>query len=80
MSKSWIVYGPQGIGKTRNAGRLARALGMKHIVEDWDGRTKTFKPADTLHITHTLPVAFANSPNAMHYDDAIKLCHVAGGM
>lgn len=30
-----IISGPQAIGKTRNAERIAGAYGMKDVVDDW---------------------------------------------
>lgn len=30
-----IVHGPQGCGKTLNAGRIARAFGLDRVIEDW---------------------------------------------
>ena len=32
---SWIVYGPEGCGKSINAARIAAALGLTDIVDDW---------------------------------------------
>lgn len=32
---SIVVYGPQGCGKTRNAQRLKKALGLSTVVDDW---------------------------------------------
>lgn len=33
--KSWLVYGPEGCGKTRNAQAIADALGLTEIVDGW---------------------------------------------
>ena len=33
--KSWLVYGPEGCGKTRNARAIANALGLTDILDDW---------------------------------------------
>lgn len=33
--KSWLVYGPQACGKTRNARAIADALGLPDILDDW---------------------------------------------
>ncbi|AKH39165.1 MULTISPECIES: hypothetical protein [Nitrosomonas] len=32
---SAIIYGPQGCGKTRNAEKLAKHLGLSNIIDDW---------------------------------------------
>lgn len=45
--KSWIVYGPQGCGKTKNAQAIADALGLTEIVDDW-------QPGDPAPITKAL--------------------------
>lgn len=33
--KSWLVYGPEGCGKTTNAQAIADALGLTDILDDW---------------------------------------------
>ncbi|WP_234035864.1 hypothetical protein [Ectopseudomonas mendocina] len=33
--KSWLVHGPEGCGKTKNAQAIAAALGLTEIVDDW---------------------------------------------
>jgi hypothetical protein len=33
--KSWLVHGPEGCGKTRNAQAIADALGLTQIVDNW---------------------------------------------
>ena len=38
MSKTLIVTGPQGCGKTRLAGEIAAHFGLSSIVDEWDGR------------------------------------------
>ena len=34
--ESVVVYGPQWCGKTRNAKAIARALGLRRILEDFE--------------------------------------------
>ena len=46
-SKSWLVYGPEGCGKTTNAQAIADALGLTEIVDDW-------QPGDPTPITKAL--------------------------
>lgn len=57
MQKSWIVYGPQGSGKTLHATAIAKALGLDptRTVDEWDGRQCTFKGTNTLHLATELP-------------------------
>lgn len=45
--KSWLVYGPEGCGKTTNAQAIAAALGLTEIVDDW-------QPGDPAPITKAL--------------------------
>jgi hypothetical protein len=45
--KSWLVYGPEGCGKTRDAQAIADALGLTEIVDDW-------QPGDPAPITKAL--------------------------
>lgn len=41
--KSIVVYGPQGCGKTRNASAIAKAFGLREIVDDWSPRSAVLK-------------------------------------
>jgi len=34
---SYVLCGPQGIGKTKRAAELAAALGCTTVLDDWDG-------------------------------------------
>lgn len=72
--KSWIVYGPQGCGKTLHAKAIAKALGLDHIVDDWDGSRSTLKLTNTLHITHHLPrwVEESGVRRVLTFDEAMR--------
>ena len=35
VTPSWVVHGPQGCGKSVNAQRIARKLGLGQVVDDW---------------------------------------------
>jgi cytidylate kinase len=70
MADSVIVYGPQGCGKTRNARRIARALGLKRIVDGFSFDDRRFDKQDTLLLTNEEPPAHAR--RAMSYDDAMR--------
>lgn len=61
MEKSWIVYGPQGSGKTLHRHAIAKALGLRFIVDEWDEREETFEPRNTLHLAHQLPAWARNN-------------------
>jgi hypothetical protein len=61
MEESWIVYGPQGSGKTLHRHAIAKALGLRFIVDEWDEREDTFEPLNTLHLAHQLPAWARNN-------------------
>lgn len=44
-----IVYGPSGIGKTKNANRIAKTFELNQIVDPWS-------PGDPIPIKDTLVV------------------------
>ena len=46
------IVGAQGCGKTTHALKIARALGLRAVIDDWDGHPATFRPLDTLHLTN----------------------------
>lgn len=48
-----IISGPQGIGKTRNAARIAAAYGMNGVVDDWQPGDPIQK--HKLHLTNARP-------------------------
>lgn len=69
--KSWIVYGPQGCGKSRHASAIAKALGVTLIVDGWDGGQATFHPVNALHLALELPGWAAESRRAISFADAM---------
>jgi ATPase subunit of ABC transporter with duplicated ATPase domains len=71
--KSWLVYGPEGCGKTRNAQAIADALGLTEIVDDW-------QPGDPAPITKALVLTNDLGPDfppfyrrVLSYDQAMSL-------
>lgn len=71
--KSWLVYGPEGCGKTKNAQAIAAALGLTEIVDDW-------QPGDPAPITKALVLTNHLGPDHMpfsrrvlSYDQAMSL-------
>jgi hypothetical protein len=72
MDKSYFVHGPSGCGKTRNAKKIAAALRLPWIVDDYKWGDKP-SPHDTLHLTNQPPPGDCDSRRVMSYDDAMKL-------
>lgn len=58
--KSWLVYGPEGCGKTKNAQAIADALGLTEIVDDW-------QPGDLAPITKALVLTNDLGPDFPHF-------------
>jgi ABC-type sulfate/molybdate transport systems ATPase subunit len=50
MAKIFVLYGPQGIGKSANASVIAGLLDCKHILENWNGNAVIHD--DTLAVTN----------------------------
>ena len=73
FTASYIVHGPAGCGKATNAASIAAALGLKHIVDEWDGDRKTFTPFDTLFITNIPPAWAAGHRRLMSYDEVMRV-------
>jgi hypothetical protein len=72
FTASYIVHCPAGCGKTANAEEIAAALGLKCIVDGWDGDRKTFTPFDTLFITNAPPAWAAGHPRLISYEEVMK--------
>lgn len=72
--KSVIVYGPQGCGKTENGRKIADALGLDFVVDDWCDGTIRLQPLGTLYLTCSPPPARADADKGlivMSYADAM---------
>lgn len=54
MSKSVIVYGPQGCGKTKNASLLRRKFNLQNVIDGWDVNIKIPREG-ALVLTNTKP-------------------------
>lgn len=55
IATSFVLYGTQGIGKSRSALKIANLLGCENVLDDWNGRDTV--PDNALAITngsHTL--------------------------
>jgi len=75
--KSWLVYGPEGCGKTRDSQAIADALGLTEIVDDW-------QPGDPAPITKALVLTNHLGPDfppfyrrALSYEQAMSLVAAA---
>lgn len=68
--RSVIVYGPEGCGKTRDASRIAEALGLSKIKDDWH-RDAPIEAADTLYLTNYAG-PYITWRNVMTYDEAMQ--------
>lgn len=69
--KSWLVYGPQGCGKTTNAQAIAAALGLTEVVDDW-------LPGDPVPTTKALVLSTEGpctpfTRRVLRYDQAMTL-------
>ena len=70
--QSIMVYGPQGCGKTRNAHRIAKALGLSAIVEEFElGSGHAWPREGALLLSHTPPPNWFRHP-VMSFDEAMK--------
>lgn len=73
-----LVYGPAGCGKTRNATRIAQALGLTEIVDNFVlGRGVNYPKYGALLLTQTPPPDWWRLP-AMEYADAMKRVEACG--
>lgn len=64
--KSIIVSGPQGCGKTTNASRIVKALGLKRVRDSWVPGTP-YPQEDTLVLTNGVQIV-----GAMSYRQAMQ--------
>jgi len=70
--KSWLVYGPEGCGKTTNAQAIANALGLTDILDNWHSgaRVPTTK---TLVLTTETPPFSQFIRRVLSFDQAMSL-------
>ena len=70
--QSIVVYGPQGCGKTRNAHRIAQALGLSTIVDGFEPCIGHPWPREgALLLSHTPPPGWFRHP-VLSFDEAMK--------
>lgn len=71
-NRSWMVFGPQGCGKTRNAQALAGAFNLPKILDDWRPGMPT--PAtDTLILTNAEQGELPFTRRLLPYEVAMTL-------
>lgn len=76
-TKSVLVYGPQGCGKTTKATVIAKALGLSKIHDNWEPGT----PVDllnTLVLTSNCKSHLPFQRRIMSFDQAMLVVHQQG--
>lgn len=68
---SYVLCGPQGIGKTRRADQLAAALGCTTVLDDWNG--DRVLPDGVLAVTNDCVYFPAPGSVGFHVEDAAGL-------
>lgn len=78
-TKSVLVYGPQGCGKTTKATVIAKALGLSKIHDNWEPGT----PVDllnTLVLTSNSKSHLPFQRRIMSFDQAMQVVHQQGAV
>lgn len=73
LQHSVVIHGPQGCGKSMNAQRLARKLGLKTVVDDFDW-SQPIPPVGTLLLTCEPPPAGNPHRHVMSFKQAMRTC------
>lgn len=71
--KSWLVYGPDGCGKTRDAQAIADALGLTEIVDDWQPGAPAPITKALVLTNHLGPDHMPFSRRVLSYEQAMSL-------
>lgn len=72
ISRSCIVHGPAGCGKSTNAQVIAKALGLSHIHDNWAAGAPV-PPLDTLVLTTADNPAWYFNGRVLSFDQAMQL-------
>lgn len=74
VQESIVVYGPQGIGKTKHAQAIAKALGLTFIVEEfhYTRAGNLYPKQDSLLVANSPPPFYWRGP-VLTFADAMKL-------
>lgn len=70
--RSCLVHGPAGCGKTHNAQAIAKALGLGHILDDWEAGAPV-PLLDTLVLTSANNPAWHFKGRVMTFDQAMQI-------
>lgn len=77
--RSCLVHGPEGCGKTTHAQAIAKALGLRDVLDNW-------KPGQPAPLLNTLILSTDHDPKwhfkgrAMTFDQAIQIARQQGTM
>ena len=77
-TKSVLVYGPHGCGKTANAHAIAKALGLKKIHDNWVPGSPVAM-LDTLVLTNDLSRRGLFPRRVISYEQAMQIVQHGGG-
>lgn len=76
-TKSVLVYGPQGCGKTTNAPVIAKALGLNNIHDNWEPGAAVAL-LDTLVLTNARVATWHFKGRTMTFDQAMQVVQHGG--
>lgn len=76
-TKSVLVYGPKGCGKSTHAPEIAKAMGLGKIHDDWEPGTP-FAMLDTLVLTNDCENHGHFTRRLMSFDQAIQVARQEG--
>lgn len=81
VGKSWVLYGPQGCGKTLHAEALAKALGCCAYVDGWDMSPDSFDLSKGwLYLAQDRPAWVpVNARRCITFHDAFLLAYGSSG-
>lgn len=75
----YIIHGPQGCGKTRNAHAIAEFFGCALVVDPApENATELLATKDTLFVTNmeSIPTSWLSNARVMHFDVAMDMINL----